>query len=150
MQLIHANALAAFAIQDFAEPLEICALVVVGGGALFILRIVLGVRRFKVRLNDMRERMRLLSKEQLAEIMRTPTHPDSQFALAELMRRGVDARPTKDQLFGMLTSGNPVLCGHAMANLQIFYPKLVIPNGASNQDSPELWRSRIEEFQREV
>ena len=150
MQLIHVNALAGFAVQDFARPLELCALIVVIGAALFILRIVLGVCHFKARLHRMRERMRLLSEEQLAEIMRTPTHPDSQFALAELMRRGVDARPTKDQLFGMLASGNPVLCGHAMANLQIFYPKLVIPDGASNRDSPELWRSRIEAFQRAV
>ena len=111
--------------------------------ALFMLRVV---RRTKSRLDSIQERLGPLSDEQLFEIMRTPTHRDSQFALVELRRRGVDARPTKDQLFGMLTSGNPTLCAHAMANLQVFYPELVIPNGASNQDPPEMWKSRVEEF----
>jgi hypothetical protein len=126
----------------FVWPLALCALVVIW----FILHLVVTIRRARVRLNSIRERIRPLSQEKLFEIMRTPTHPDSQFALAELMRRGVDARPTKEQLFGMLTSGNPVLCGHAMANLQIFYPELIIPDGASNLDPPTLWQSRIEAF----
>jgi hypothetical protein len=149
MQLIHTSALAGFTVQDFTGPLELCALVVVVGVTLFILRIVLGIRRFKRHLHGVDERLKPLSDEQLFEIMRTPTHRDSQFALAELRRRGVDARPTKEQLFGMLTSGSPILCGHAMANLQIFYPELVIPDGASNRDAPELWQSRIEAFRRE-
>jgi hypothetical protein len=43
------------------------------------------------------------------------------------------------RVFGMLTSGDPTLCGHAMANLQVFYPELSLPDGSSNLDPPELW-----------
>ena len=121
----------------------LCAILVVAGIALFIFRVF---RRTKARLDNIQRRLGPLSNDRLFEIMRTPTHPDSQFALVELKRRGVDARPTKDQLFAMLTSGNPSLCAHAMANLQVFYPELVIPNGASNQDPSEMWKSRVEQF----
>ncbi|HVM62256.1 MAG TPA: hypothetical protein VMV72_15460 [Verrucomicrobiae bacterium] len=133
-------------LKLLGEILALCALVVVALIAWFIIHLAITVRRAKVRLNAVRERLRPLPDTQLIEIMRTPTHPDSQFALAELMRRGVDARPTKDQLFDMLTSGNPALCGQAMTNLQVFYPELPIPDGASNLDPPDLWRSRIEAF----
>jgi hypothetical protein len=135
-----------FALQGWGRifaGVGLCALVVIAFIVLFILRVIC---RTRSRLDRIHARLGPLSDEQLREIMRTPTHTDSQFALAELMRRGVDARPTKDQLFGMLTSGNSVLCGHAMANLQIFYPELVVPDGASNLDPPELWQSRIEVF----
>ena len=139
-----------FALQGWDGAFAViglCAFVVVAGIALFILR---AARRTRSRLDSIQERLGPLSDEQLFEIMRTPTHRDSQFALVELKRRGVDARPTKDQLFGMLTSGNPMSCAHAMANLQVFYPELVVPNGASNQDPPDVWRSRVEEFRRVV
>lgn len=119
-------------------------LVVLVGIVCFILGMVARVRRTRGRVRVIQERLHPLSNEQLTEIMRTPKHPDSQFALVELMKRGVDARPTKEQLFGMLTSGNPKLCGDAMANLQMFYPEVVIPEGASNLDTAELWRSRVE------
>ena len=132
----------------FLWPLAFCALVVVliiGG---FVFSLVVRIRRRRTQMRRVWDRLRPLTTEQLWEIMRTPAHPDSQFALAELMRRGTGARPTKDQLFGMLTSGNSVQCGHAMANLQIFYPELSIPDGASNLDPPGLWQSRIEVFRR--
>ncbi|PWU17421.1 MAG: hypothetical protein C5B50_11395 [Verrucomicrobia bacterium] len=129
-------------------PLALCAVVVALAITVFVLRLVLGILGFKSRLHRIRARMNALSPEQLRELMQNPTHPDSQFALAELMRRGVDARPTKDQLFSMLTSGNPRLCGDAMANLQVFYPGLSLPEGASNLDTPELWESRVEAFRR--
>src|SRR5579871_4264287 len=119
-------------------------LVVLAGIAWIILRVIVRIRRTRGRVRVIEERLRPLSNEQLTEIMRTPKHPDSQFALVELMKRGVDARPTKEQLFGMLTSGDPKLCGDAIANLQIFYPEVVIPEGASNLDAVELWRSRVE------
>lgn len=143
---------AGFAVKGwigiFAWPLALCALIAVVGIAWFILHLAFLILRDRVRWRRIRARIRPLSTEQLREIMQTPTHPDSQFALAELMRRGVPARPTKDQLFAMLTSGNPVLCGHAMANLQIFYPELALPKGSSNLDPPELWQSRVETFRR--
>ena len=107
-------------------------LVAFAGIALFILRLVVRIRRTRARVRVIQERLRPLSNEQLTEIMRTPKHPDSQFALVELMKRGSAARPTKEQLFSMLASGNPKLCGDAMANLQTFYPEVVIPEGASN------------------
>ena len=119
-------------------------LVVLAGIAWIILRVIVRMRRTRGRVRVIEERLRPLSNEQLTEIMRTPKHPDSQFALVELMKRGVDARPTKELLFGMLKSGNPMLCGDAMANLQMFYPEVVIPEGASNLDTAELWRSRVE------
>ena len=123
-------------------------LIVLVGIAWFILGVVVRIRRTRGHMRMIQERLRPLSNEQLTEIMRTPKHPDSQFALVELMKRGVNARPTKEQLFGMLTSGNPKLCGDAMANLQIFYPEVVIPEGASNLDAPELWQSRVESLRR--
>ncbi len=119
-------------------------LVVLAGIAWFILGVIVRLQRTRGRVRIIQERLRPLSNEQLTEIMRTPKHPDSQFALVELMKRGVDARPTKEQLFGMLTSGNPKLCGDAIANLQIFYPEVVIPEGASNLDTVEVWQSRVE------
>jgi hypothetical protein len=147
-----ASAAAGFAVQGwggfFLWPLALGALVVVLGLVWFVLALVVRVRRRRMYMRSLGARLRPLTTEQLTELMRTPTHPDSQFALAELMRRGVAARPTKDQLFGMLTSGNHVLCGHAMANLQIFYPELSLPTGASNLDPPELWKTRIDAFQR--
>jgi hypothetical protein len=132
----------------FTGPLGLCLLVVVVGFALFLLQLWLLIRRHRARVRAIKNRLSPLSNEQLTEIMRTPTHPDSQFALVELMKRGVDAKPTKDQLFDMLTSGNPRLCGTAMTHLGIFYPELTLPEGSSNLDSPEVWRSRVDEFRR--
>jgi hypothetical protein len=107
---------------------------------------ITSVRRGRVRIMGIQARLLPLSTDQLCELMRTPGHPDSQFALIELMQRGIDVRPTKEQLFGLLTSGNPNLCMDAMTNLEIFYPELPIPEGASNLDSPKIWRSRVEAF----
>jgi hypothetical protein len=129
-------------------PLTLGALVVVVGLTSFIVRLALSILGHQAHMRRIRTRLSALPAEQLREIMETPTHPDSQFALVELMRRGIDAHPTKEQLFGMLTSGNPTLCGHAMANLQVFYPELPLPDGASNLDPPELWRPRVEAFRR--
>lgn len=134
--------------QIYTGPLGLCLLVVVVGFTLFLLWVLLFIRRHGARLRVINDRLRPLPDDQLIEIMRTPTHPDSQFALVELMRRGVNARPTKDQLFGMLTSGNPGLCGTAMTNLGMFYPEFSLPEGSSNLDPPEVWRSRIDAFQR--
>lgn len=133
---------------SLAWPAMLCGLCLAAGIAAFTLRLVLFTVGASGRIHSIRARVRALSTEQVREIMQTPTHPDSQFALAELMRRGVDARPSKEQLFSMLTSGNPTLCGHAMANLQVFYPELYLPDGASNLDSPELWQPRVEVFRR--
>jgi hypothetical protein len=133
--------------QILSSPLGICLLVVVVGFTLFLLRMFMFMRRHRAHVRAITDRLRPLSNDQLIEIMRTPTHRDSQFALVELMKRGVDARPTKEQLFGMLTSGNPNLCGTAMTNLGMFYPEFSLPEGSSNLDPPEVWRTRIEAFQ---
>ncbi len=125
--------------------LALCLLAVIIAFALYIMLVYL---RAKSRINRIYARLQPLSDEQLSEITRNPTHPDSQFALVELMRRGVDVPPPKDQLFDMLTSGDPTVCGNALVNLQMFYPEIVIPNGASNHDTPEMWKSRVEEFRR--
>jgi hypothetical protein len=62
------------------------------------------------------------------------------------MRRGLDARPSKEQLISMLTSGNSVICGQAMGYVHMFYPEEVrafMPMGSSNMDPPEVWRARL-------
>lgn len=129
-------------------PLAVCMLLVLFFVVGFVLMLGASIRRRRGYVQRVEARLQPLTTEQLTEIMRNPAHPDSQFALVELMRRGSDARPTQEQLFGMLTSGNSVLCGHAMANLQIFYPELDIPMGASNLDSPAVWQTRIEAFRK--
>jgi hypothetical protein len=147
-----ASSVAGFAVKGwsglFLWPLALCALVVVLVICASAFGLVVRIRRRRTQMRRVWDRLRPLTTEQLSEIMRTPAHPDSQFAQVELMRRGANARPTKDQLFSMLTSGNSVQCGHAMANLQTFYPELSIPDGASNLDPPEIWQSRIEVFRR--
>lgn len=128
-------------------PLVFCIIVAAFAITRLIFNVFTGVLRTRARVNEIQTRLRLLSTDQLRELMRTPEHPDSQLALVELMQRGVDVRPTKEQLFGMLTSGNPSLCMDAMTNLSVFYPELPIPDGASNLDPPEIWRSRVQAFQ---
>ncbi len=124
--------------------LAVCALLVLIAIALLMLRVFIQLRRRRSVVGVIRERVKSLTNDQLTELMRTPAHSDSPFALAELMRRGVKTRPSKEQLFGMLTSGNPGQCGHAIVNLQMFYPELRLPKGLSNLDPPDSWRAWIE------
>jgi hypothetical protein len=138
-----------FAIQGWLGlllwPLGVCVVAVMLGIAWFVIDLVVTYSRHRAHIRTIWARIRPLSTDQLREIVQTPAHRDSRFARVELVRRGINERPQKEQLFTMLTSGNPVMCGQAMTDLHMFYPELHarIPAGSSNQDSPELWRSRI-------
>ncbi len=146
--LFAATAVAGFAVQGWLGvlvwPLGLCGLLAALTMIRLVVNVLTGVRRTRARVAGIQGRLRLLSTDQLCVLMRTPSHPDSQLALVELMQRGVDVRPTKEQLFDLLTSGNPRLCMDAMTNLEMFYPEFPIPEGASNLDAPEIWRSRVE------
>lgn len=114
----------------------------------FVFGVILGVRRGRARLQVAQERLRTLSEEKLIRLMRTPSDPASQLALAELMSRGVEVRPTREELFAMLVSGDPRICGDAMTNLMLFYPEIRLPQNSSNRDAPDLWQARIESMRR--
>jgi hypothetical protein len=140
---------AGFAVQGwpgiFLWPLALCGIAIDVLVVWFVLDLVITCFRYQSRVRSIQARVRPLTADQLSELISAPSHPDSAFARAELMRRGLDARPPKEQLFGMLTSGNSAQCGQAMTYMQIFYPEMCaqIAKGSSNLDSPESWQSRI-------
>ena len=124
-------------------PLELCGAFLVLIVAWFFVDLVITFARHRAHQPYL-ARVRPMKSEQLRELIKTPSHPDSGFARVELMKRGLDARPPKEQLFGMLTSGNTALRGQAITYLHIFYPELHVQlNGSSNFDAPELWQSRV-------
>ena len=126
-------------------PLGFCGSVLLLAAGLFTLDVVITIVRHQARIRRIQARVRSMTSDQLRELLLTPSHQDSAFARIELMRRGVNARPPKEQLFGMLASGNSLLCGQAMTYMHMFYPKTHarIPSGSSNQDSREVWEARI-------
>jgi hypothetical protein len=125
-------------------PLELFGTFLVLAVAWFFVDLVITYARHRARINQIWSRVRPMKSEQLRELIKTPSHPDSGFARVELMKRGLDARPPKEQLFGMLTSGNAALCGQAITYLHIFYPELHAQLlGSSNLDAPELWQTRV-------
>jgi hypothetical protein len=148
--LLAAAAAAGFAVQGwmgtFLWPLTLCALVLLLGIALFMIDVLVTIIRKRAEVRRIGARVRPLSNEQLRDLCESPSHRDSAFARVELMRRGHDARPPREQVFTMLTSGNSVMCGQAMGYLQMFYPELRLPKGSSNVDPPEVWRARVAQF----
>lgn len=140
---------AGFAVHGWAGivlwPLGLCGLVLVLGIALFVINVVVTFVRHNNEMSRMWARICPLPTEQLRDLCANPSHGDSAFARVELMRRGQDARPSKEQLFEMLTSGNTILCGQAMSYASMFYPELrdLVADGSSNQDPPEVWQSRV-------
>src|SRR5438094_228190 len=50
------------------------------------------------------QRMSKLSNEELRQMVTKPTGPDAMSAILELDRRGIEARPSLDSLFPLLTS----------------------------------------------
>jgi hypothetical protein len=141
---------AGFAVQGwtgiFLWPLTLCALILLIGIALFLIDVFVTLIRKFAEASRIKARVRPLSNEQLRELCDSPSHRDSAFAMVELMRRGLDARPPREQLFSMFTSGNSVKCGQAMGYVHMFYPELLralMPMGSSNLDPPEVWRARV-------
>jgi hypothetical protein len=130
----------------FLWPLALCAVLLLICVSLIGIVAVVSFGRRHSRFHELRRRIGLLSTDQLRDLIANPSNNGSMLARAELMRRGVDARPPKDQLFEMLASGNSTVCAQAIVSMQLFYPKmftLLIPMGASNLDPPETWQARI-------
>ena len=107
-----------------------------------------GAMYFQTRRRELQRRQRAvsaLSTETLREIAADPTLPDLCFAIGELDRRGVEAGPSLQSLFSLLTSANSNHRGLGLSLLMAFYPQVwsKIPVGSSNMDAAEVWRSRI-------
>src|SRR5262249_31324538 len=86
-----------------------------------------------------------LSTEQLCTIAGDPTSPDLGFALIELDRRGVEARPSLESVLALLTSSQSNRRGLGVSLLHALYPSVAakLPRGSSNADGPDVWRGRI-------
>jgi hypothetical protein len=75
-----------------------------------------------------------------------PTSFDLRLAIEELERRGVEARPSPEALFNLLTSGDDRQCLRGMLLFHAAYPAC---GGApasecwSSEDPPEAWRARL-------
>lgn len=81
-------------------------------------------------------------KAHLAE----PTSHDLGMAIRELARRGVDARPSADDLLALLTSADHRRYYRGVLLFHAAYPEQGAPppgEGWSNSDPPEAWRARV-------
>jgi hypothetical protein len=75
-----------------------------------------------------------------------PTSFDLGLASEELERRGVDARPSPEALFELLTSADDRQCRMGMLLFHAAYPAQAVPARGewwSNGDAPEAWRARL-------
>jgi len=126
-------------------PAVLCSIVLWLGIGLFLIDLVLTIIRHQNEVSRIRARVRRLSNGQLRDLCANPSNRDSGMARVELMRRGEDGRPTKEQIFEMLTSGDAMVCGQAMGYVHMFYPELcdLMPKGSSNRDSAEVWGERV-------
>ncbi len=96
--------------------------------------------------NRIRRRVSKLSTEELCKILAEPTGHDVAFAMLELERRGIEARPSLESLSSLLTSPSRNLRGLGMSLLFATYPSLYEEEAlksASNLDLPEVWRERV-------
>jgi len=97
--------------------------------------------RLKRRMRD----VRAMSTERLTELATDPTSRDMGFAMGELEKRGVEARPSFAAVCELLTAPDPNLRGQGMSLMFALYPEAFarIGKGASSADSPEVWRERL-------
>jgi hypothetical protein len=86
-----------------------------------------------------------LPTERLIELAEDPTSREMAFAMGELQKRGIDARPTRQSLCELLTSPQSNRRGLGMSLLFGMYPDFwaKISEGSSSGDPPEVWRSRL-------
>jgi hypothetical protein len=86
-----------------------------------------------------------LSVEQLYRITEDPTSPDLGFALSELDRRGIEARPSLESVLALLTSSHSNRRGLGLSLLHALYPSVAakLPRESSNADGPDVWRERL-------
>jgi hypothetical protein len=117
----------------------------VGCGAAIIIWGAIYYQTVRVSLQRRQRAVSALATEWLREIAADPTSRDLGFAIGELARRGFEAGPSLESLFGLLTSADSNRRGHGMSLLMALYPHVwsKIPLGSSNMDTVEVWRSRI-------
>jgi hypothetical protein len=147
--LLAATAAAGAAVRGWTGallwPVLLCVTITLISVPLFILGVYASFRRRHSALSQAKQRLRALSTDELRGLIADPMQKDAALARVVLMERGVDARPPKEQLFAMLTSGNPTACAQAMVYMQVFYSEMFnrLPKGVSNLDPAETWQSRI-------
>ena len=89
--------------------------------------------------------VRAMSTARLTEHATDPTSRDMGFAMGELEKRGVEARPSFAAVCEVLTAPDPNLHGHGMSLMFALYPDAFarISKGASSADPPDVWRDRL-------
>jgi len=94
---------------------------------------------FNKRLRKQREEMSKLSIEQLQTIATDPMAKNMAAAMSELDRRGIEARPSLESIFQLLTSSDGRQRGMALTLLTL-YPAAFskIQDGWSSNDAPEF------------
>jgi hypothetical protein len=85
------------------------------------------------------------STERLRAIASDPTSCDLGFAIGELNRRGLEARPSLESLRQLLISAESNRRALGMSLLFAMYPSVwsKIAKGSSSADSSEIWRNRF-------
>jgi hypothetical protein len=98
-----------------------------------------------MRTNKARRKLATYSTEQLRKMVAEPASPEVGFAIVELDRRGIEARPSLESLFPLLTSPDVSQRTLGMWLLDFVDPPIDhhLLIGASNSDSPEVWRERL-------
>jgi hypothetical protein len=99
----------------------------------------------RARIRRRVERASRLSTEQLGRVAEDPTSPDLGFALSELGRRGIEARPSLESVLALLTSSQSNRRGLGLSLLHGLYPSVAakLPRGSANADGPDVWRERL-------
>src|SRR5262249_21776120 len=100
---------------------------------------------FRRRFLRQRQNASNMSTDQLLRIAADPTSPDLGFAIGELDRRGIEALPSLESLFALVTSENSNRRGLGLSLLGACYPDLSakLPPGSSSMDAPEVWCTRV-------
>jgi hypothetical protein len=101
----------------------------------------------KARLKDRRQKMSVLSTEELKKLAVDPLCREMALAMMELDRRGFkNIRPPVESFLELLTSNNPNLRALGFSQLFAMYPSTfqkIANKDSSSTDSPEVWRERI-------
>ncbi len=83
------------------------------------------------------------TRAQLKLHLADPTSYDLGIAIGELARRGIDARPSPEELLDLLTSADDPRYYRGVLLFEAAYPDYAHPpgDGWSNGDPPEAWRA---------
>ncbi|HEY1683601.1 MAG TPA: hypothetical protein VGG19_02465, partial [Tepidisphaeraceae bacterium] len=93
-----------------------------------------------------KQAMALLPDERLIAIANDPLSRDLGWAMGELQKRGIKARPSLDSVCDLLTSPLSNRRAYGLSLLFGLYPEIFakIGKGCSSDDPPEIWRGRLE------